>query len=427
MQTKGRGGLLKIRIKLDYIALATLQLIAVFMVPPTISLDGYGYLASARSLFSENFPHWYVLGREPGYPLLIWLTLKFKDPVLAISLVQAVLLALSAIYVLKIAEEHFHLSRRLSFLISALGLLLVRGYASTILQTALMIFVLTLATYILMSKHMIEPKPSRGHFFLWVLFGIVCASSNSAAFAVVTIAFFLVWIIEKRFNIFHRQSIGFVVGALAIIIPWNSYLNSLNLDLNNQAIISIRNGVSVNYFLDTSVLRQNSQRLQTVGALLYLAPEIHAGLDPKIATVGGEQVIFGSPINYHQWNACNRRFEAPEYILNFVKPVLKDQCKSTWSLNLQSTISKLILPLLPLSGIALIMNIGLALNGRDFRRFKLILIPALTILAYAFKGGGVSRYSSPFLIFGPLLIVLVVYRYANWRDQDSKVEWGGTK
>jgi hypothetical protein len=427
MQVRAKFHLLKIRIKVDYIALAILQLIQVFMVPPTISLDGYGYLASGESLFSGNFPHWYVLGREPGYPLLIWLTLKFRDPVLAISLVQAMLLVFSAICVSKIAEEHFHLSRRNSFLISALGLLLVRGYATTILQTALMIFVLTVGTYILMSKHMIEPRLSTRKFFLWVLYGIICASSNSATFAVVTIAFFLVWIIEKQISILHRQSMGFIIGALAIIIPWNAYLNSLDLDLNKQAIISIRNGVSVNYFQDTSVLRQNSQRIQAAGALLFLGPEIHAGLDPKMATVGGEQLIFGNPINYHQWSSCNRRFEAPQYILNFVKPLLKDQCKSTWSLNFQSTISKLILPLLPLSGIALVMNLGLAINNRDLRRFKLLIIPVLNILAYAFKGGGVSRYSSPFLIFGPLLIVLVVYQYSSWKGIDSKIEGGRTK
>jgi 4-amino-4-deoxy-L-arabinose transferase-like glycosyltransferase len=253
-----------------------------------------------------------------------------------------------------------------------------------------------------------------------LLFGLVCASSNSATFTVVTIAFFSIWKVDRRTKFFNRQSIAFILGASAIIIPWNTYVGTLDLD--EQAIISNRNGVQSNYFLESSPLSQNSQRIQAAGALLFLGPEIYPGLDPKISAVGREQIIFGNPINYHRWSACNRRFEAPEYIKNFVKPLLKDQCFSNWALVFQSSISKSLLPLLPLSGIALVMNLGIAISNRDLRRLKLTLIPVLTILAYAFKGGGVSRYSSPFLIFGPLLIVLVVYQYSNWNDRHSKVQ-----
>lgn len=418
MQVKTRSYIKIVKERYEYLVLAFLQLAVVLMVPSTISYDGFLYLASGKSLFSGNFPHWYVVIREPGYPFLIWLTLRFQDPIFILTLIQSFLLVASAILVLKISREHFQFSRFNSFLVSAIGLLLVRGYAVSILQSTLIIFICTTSTYFLLSKNFIERKLTAMKLFKWGFFGVLCASTNTAFLAVITLSFIIICIFDKQIRIVNVQLVAFVIGAFLLIIPWNLFLNTV--DLNAQAIPSFRSGASLNLFVGDSLMSQNSQRIQAVGSMLHLGPEIYVGLDPKSAVVSGEHLIFGMPINYHQWSACNRRMGAPDYILNFVGSFLKENCMDNWSLKFQSAISKAMLPFLPLSGVALLMNLGIAIQGRDFKRLKLVLIPILSILIYGYKGAGNSRYSSAFLIFGPLLIFLVIKQTYRTVDDFKK-------
>ena len=392
----------------EYFFLAILQFAVVFMVPTTIPYDGFGYLTSGKSLFSSNFPYWYYAVREPGYPFLIWISTNFGDPILALSFMQATILLFSAILVFNIAHNYFKVSRVGSLAVSSLGLLLVRGNATTVLQTSLIILIFTLGAYVLISNRLNETNLKAKRILLWLLFGLVSASVNSAIFGAVLVAFILVSFFDKRIKLINRQLISFIFGAALIFIPWNAYFSTVNLA--DQAIPSVRSGFSFNFFSEESFMSQNTQRVQSTGALLFLGPEVYASLDPKIATVGGEAILLGNPINYHEWSPCKRQWDGPQYVLDFVEPLLRDRCKPRASLVIQSYTSKALLPLIPLSGIALIMNLGISIHNRDYNRLKLALRPILTILVYAYKGAGVSRYSSPILVFGPLLVFLVFQR-----------------
>ena len=91
--------------------------------------------------------------------------------------------------------------------------------------------------------------------------------------------------------------------------------------------------------------------MQSVAAMLFLAPEIGAGMKPESSIIGGEHLIFGSPVNNSAWDPCFRDMGGQAEVVEHVRELLAPRCVSKFSLRIQDLISFSMLPLLPISGI----------------------------------------------------------------------------
>jgi len=91
--------------------------------------------------------------------------------------------------------------------------------------------------------------------------------------------------------------------------------------------------------------------VQSVAAMLFLAPEIGAGMKPESSIIGGEHLIFGSPVNNSAWDPCFRDMGGQAEVVEHVRELLAPRCVSKFSLRIQDLISFSMLPLLPISGI----------------------------------------------------------------------------
>ena len=83
--------------------------LAVVFIPITISWDGVLYLASGKSLFGSDFPSWYLLMKEPGYPFLIWVSNLTGNSLFTLSIIQAAEIAAAGALMEKVILNLFAL------------------------------------------------------------------------------------------------------------------------------------------------------------------------------------------------------------------------------------------------------------------------------------------------------------------------------
>jgi hypothetical protein len=393
------------RVYVEFLAYLTLSLWFSLWVPMTISYDGYGYLSSGKSLFSTDFPEWYHLLREPGYPFLIWICSKFENPLAVLSVLQSTFLSISSILLVQIARKYFNVQNLHSFVIGLIGLMCVRGYASGVLQQSAIILNVTLAVFI--TFRMIQNEQSKFNLNpILLVFGFLSAALNTASMFAIFCGFGIAILTSLRNSKGIKFLLSFSVGVSMLVIPWNVFTSTVDMD--KQVIPSYRNGISIDYFTNTTMFGRTEQRIGAFGSLISIGPEVYSGLDPNRASIGFEAWLYGSPTNYNTWPNCVRAMEGQKEITSKVADLIDSRCISKRILDIQSYTSYLVIWLIPLSGYAFLFLIGLMFFKWDRRLMNLLTIPTLLILAYAYKGGGVSRYGSIIPFFGAFFLYLIV-------------------
>jgi hypothetical protein len=388
---------------IDLFSYVSIAFVLAIKLPLTVPYDGFNYLSSGSSLFTSNFPEWYQIMREPAYPLIVKVATLFPNTILALTMIQAFMVGASITILNRICIQHLKMRSYTAHIISIVGLLLIRGYASSVLQQSLIILLSMLGLYL--SLMMEKDHPIRNKFGKFFLYGLAIAATNMALLVSASVSIILVVLLKKNSQFIRQAVVPLFLGSAMLLVPWYSFV--YNVELNQQNIPSFRNASEIDFFGDDSFLQRNQQRVQSVAAMLFLAPEIGAGIKPESSTIGSEQLIFGSPINNSAWDPCFRDMGGQPEVVDYVRELLIPRCISKFSLKIQDLISFFLLPVLPISGLTFVMAIGHVPYLRRTKNLSLLLLPLCTLAIYAFGGAGVTRYSPLVPVLGPVLLFLI--------------------
>jgi hypothetical protein len=377
--------------------------VTALLMPVTVIWDSYLYLTSGMSLFSSEFPSWYLLMREPGYPFLIWLLIDFLNLGLwSLVFVQGLMLGLGAYFVSTVFISHFKISRRIETLLGIAGLTLVRGYGSTVMQQASVFLVLSICLWLVSEKKHFEQKK---YFWKFLFLGFFAASMAVQLFLIVIGAIVLRLVLSLKFVSLNWSTLpSVIIGGALILVPWYSYTSSV--DLSKQIYPSCRNAFCLNGFsADATFLDKAEQVISSGSALLFLSRETYAtvGPDPRVAQ---EAITYGNPWFDTSQNRCVRLGPGPEKEVLKTKDLVTYHCNSKYTMKIQGLLSIFMTPLFPLSGMFFLFWIGRWLQTPRKESNYILIVPFTVIAFYAMAGGGISRYNSIIPMMGPFFIYL---------------------
>ena len=395
-----------------FIAIA---LVMSFSIPTTISYDGFGYLSSGLSLFSSDFPHWYHLLREPGYPILIWICIQTGHALLALTIIQSIMIAHAAFILRKLLRKLLPRSKWAPTLSALLGLIMVRGFAATVLQQATILWVLLMLASLLSTNieniTSLKNSNQKLNTLKWLSLGVLAALINTALAVTVLLSTLYFWRSRIIKLVNFKPTFFALIGVVLVAAPWLAIIAPV--DINSQAILSYKSGYNLDYFVSQDFGKRNEQRVQSFGALLNLSPEVYVGLDPKFAQIAGDSALFGSATNYDTWPNCLRKMEGPPNVVRYVDGILDERCIPITVLKAQSFLSKCVFLIFPLSGIFLLVTIGYVLFNRKSELLAILIVTLIPLLMYSIKGAGCSRYALIIPFIGPGLISFVALEWAS--------------
>ena len=381
---------------------AFLTLSSVHFSPYTISVDGFSYLKSAEVLFTADFPVYYTWIREPGYPIFVK-ALSSAGGLLLLFFAQGVLISTGiltttfGVYkILKIESVSWK-----TFASSGLAVILVAGYASTILQQASFIFffgvLVLIISRIVVSQRLSWPTALMAFVLILITTLTAVFIGMAMALAIFTsLVFSGVFKPKILATLFLVTTIPFAL----VMVPWLEIKSSQapvgsgdSLSIgSNQASVIIENfnpGVEV------------FQLFQTQAALLNMGGEM-----PPTSGLGlaGENIIFGSP-HYSVEHACGRfLFAGPaDALWGPIETTYQDRCVSPRVLTIISVVNYKFYFFYPIVGLALVFS--LLLSIRIFPILRPIVIPAFAVMSpYLLLDASISRYGALVIPLGCILL-----------------------
>jgi hypothetical protein len=388
-----------------FVILATVFLTSssVFFSPFTISVDGFSYLKSSEVLFSNDFATFYTWVREPGYPLL----LRFFEDIgglLLVFFIQGLLVSFGilatilAVYrILKIESVSWK-----TFVAAGIAIVLVAGYASTILQQAALVALFGLLMAIISR---IVTKREIDWFtgvlvFMLLLFSTLTAVFIGLAFG---LALFSTLVLARILNIklLVAYSALSILGFALVMVPW-SQIKSAEAPAGAPDAIEMGARNSSYILGNFSPEDEFYQALLTQAALLNLGGEF-----PPTSGLGvaNENRIFGAPIYSHE-HVCGRFLtgQDPDTLWGKIETSYTDRCVPFRTLDLISFANRIAQFFYPLTGVALLVTLVLSISFRS--HLRPIILPAFLItLPYIVMDASISRYGVLIVPLGAILLV----------------------
>jgi hypothetical protein len=389
--------------KVTLLLYLSFSLTTALLMPVTVIWDSYLYLTSGFSLFSSEFPIWYLLMREPGYPLLIWLLNDFLGLGLwSLVFVQGLMMGLGAYLISSVFTKYFKISPRNEILLGIAGLTLVRGYGATIMQQASIFLVLSICIWMVSEERLFQQKKQ---YWKFLLLGFFAALIAVQLLIIVIGAIFVRLLVSSEFIHQNWLSIpSVVVGGALILGPWYSYTSTV--DLSKQIYPTCRNAFCLDGFSNgATFLDKAEQVISSASALLFLNRETYAtvGPDPRVAQ---EAITYGNPWFDTSQNRCVRLGPGPEKEVLKTKSLVTYHCNSKYTMKIQGLLSIFTTPIFPISGLFFIFWIGRWIRSPRRAWNYLLIVPSTVVAFYALAGGGISRYNSLVPMMGPFLIYL---------------------
>jgi hypothetical protein len=397
-------GILRFRFLILFTVFLTTS--SVFFSPYTIAVDGFSYLKSSEVLFTDEFAAFYTWVREPGYPLFIRF---FEDlgGLLLVFMVQAIIVSfgilatiLSTYKLLKIPAVSWR-----TFVSAGIGIVLVAGYSSTILQQAILIALFGLLMVVI--SRVVTRREfdwlTAGLTFLLLFLSTATAVFIGLAFGLALFAT-LVFSGVLKFKMLASYSLLSILGFSLVMIPWSQIKSSQapegSLDAISMGAFSTQKALSA-----FSPEREFYEIITTQAALLNLGGEF-----PPISGLGiaNENRIFGAPM-YTWEQACGRFLtgEDPDSLWGKIDTSYRDRCVPLETLKVISIANRIAQFFYPLVGLALLVNLALSLFVRP--NLRPIVLPAFLItLPYIVMDSSISRYGALVIPLGALLLVELI-------------------
>ena len=388
-----------------FVVMATVFLTSgsVFFSPYTISVDGFSYLKSSEVLFSNDFAAFYTWVREPGYPLF----LRFFEDVgglLLVFFIQGLFVAFGilatilAVYrILKIDSVSWK-----TFVSAGIAIVLVAGYASTILQQATLVALFGLLMVIISR---IVTKKEIDWFTGVLVFVLLLLSTLTAVFIGLAfgLALFATLVFSGVFNIklLVSYSVLSILAFALVMIPWSQIKSS-------EAPVGAPDAIEMGAFNTGSTLNNFNPEKEFYEALLTQASLLNLGGEfPPISGLGvaNENRIFGTPTYSHD-HVCGRFLtgQDPDTLWGEIETTYTDRCVPFRTLDLISFANRVAQFFYPLTGVALLVTLVLSISFRS--HLRPIILPAFLItLPYIVMDASISRYGALIVPLGAILMV----------------------
>lgn len=394
--------------KYRYVLFFTFSLLtfSVLFSPFTIAVDGFSYLKSSEVLFSPEFASFYTWVREPGYPLFI----RFFESLgglLLVFIVQGALIAFGIISTQLATYQLLGIDSATwrTYIESGIAVVLVSGYASTILQQAILIALFGLLMIVI--SRIVRTKQLDWLTSLLV-FVLLLTSTITAVF--IGLAFgltlFATLVFSRVFNVklLAAYSGLSLLAFVLVMAPWSQIKGEMapkdSLDAISMATFS-----TVKTINNFSLEKEFYEAVLTQAALLNLGGEF-----PPISGLGiaNENRIFGSPV-YTPDQACGRFLTGvdPDSLWGKIETSYRDRCVPIETLSFISFANRTGQFLYPLVGLALLTSFVLSLKlGPNLRP---IIFPAfLVTLPYILMDSSISRYGALVIPLGAVLLVQLI-------------------
>jgi len=379
----------------------------VFFSPFTISVDGFSYLKSSEVLFSDEFATSYTWIREPGYPLFV----RFFEDIgglLLVFLVQGLFISFGVLAstwatykLLKITRVSWR-----SFVSSGLAVILVGGYASTILQQATLIALFGLLMVVIarvVTKRELD-WVSALLVFLLLLFSTLTAVFLGLAFGLALFATLVFSGVLKPKLLLTYSALA-SLGLALVMIPWIQIKSSQAPEGAPDSLV-IGAGTATQIASNFDPEKEVYEVIQTQAALLNLGGEFPPSSGLGIAN---ENRIFGSPA-YSPEHSCGRFLTGvePDALWGPIETNYRDRCVPLQTLSVISLVNRLSHAFYPITGLALLFSLFLSL--RFAPNLRPVIIPAFLVLSpYLFLDASISRYGALIVPLGCILAVELIY------------------
>ena len=380
---------------------------SVFFSPYTISVDGFSYLKSSEVLFSNDFAAFYTWVREPGYPLFLRL---FEDigGLFLVFFIQGlfvafgVLATILAVYrILKIDSVSWK-----TFVSAGIAIVLVAGYASTILQQATLVALFGLLMVIISR---IVTKKEIDWFTGVLVFVLLLLSTLTAVFIGLAfgLALFATLVFSGVFNIklLVSYSVLSILAFALVMVPWSQIKAA-------EAPVGAPDAIEMGAFNTGSTLNNFNPEKEFYEALLTQASLLNLGGEfPPISGLGvaNENRIFGTPTYSHD-HVCGRFLtgQDPDTLWGEIETTYTDRCVPYRTLDLISFANRVAQFFYPLTGVALLVTLVLSISFRS--HLRPIILPAFLItLPYIVMDASISRYGVLIVPLGAALLIELIY------------------
>jgi hypothetical protein len=389
-----------------YVVLFTLFLTisSVAFSPYTISVDGFSYLKSAEVLFTPLFSDFYTWIREPGYPLFIRI-LENIGGLFLVFLTQGVFIAFGVTSSIYSVYKIFNITKASlkTFVAAAIAIVLLAGYASTLLQQATFIALFGLLLLVI-SRIFTTRKLNLSTTLL--IFALIFISTITAVFIGMSIALALLATLLVSRVLPPKSLVALLLvsgSAFALVMtPWSQIKASEAPEASSA--IQIGASAAASLFQGFDPAKEAQDLIHTQAALLNLGGE----LPPSGLRIANENIIFGAPV-YQSDNYCGRflHIGTADGLWGTIETNYTDRCVPLRTLSLISLVNRISHLFYPLVGLALLFS--LFLSYRFIPKLRLVVLPAFIVISpYLLLDAAISRYGALIIPLGSLLLVELV-------------------
>lgn len=390
--------------KTTFIPLGTIVLIAYFttmVLPLTTSWDGYLYIGSGHALLNDEMARQYHWIRDPLYPFFIGVLNEVGIPRL-ITFIQALFLLIGIYAFAMTIAARLGGTRMQAYIATLATYVFVFGYAASILQQSLLVFLSGLFVYSLFS---IRRKEFRLFSIVAILVLLALTSAVVAAGAICLLVLSQIFddSTKKGFR-FLTATLG-LIAVLGSVFIWSSFKASYeNAESNYPGPRNFWEMTSYNQFsIPDKVLAIPS----TIVALNSVGVEF---FDSSYGAVGNENRIFGTP-SLEGNQSCGRNYPGPvDYIERsvFLVPSYCVEPKVVLILSAINFVLGLVLPLASFSGLLVTFWVSFPyFRKRKFHTLVAIFSGQLLLIPFWLANVAISRLGLMALIANLLILFIV--------------------
>ncbi len=385
-----------------FISIATLL---AFLYPLTVTWDGYLYIGSGFSLFTNNFLTDYHWLREPAYPIFIRICYAIGGYTFLIF-IQFSLLTIAILQTKRLIEKLIPIAGKRNLWIgSYLALFTLAGYAATILQQVLFISI----TVALMS--LLQKKESSHRLMGIGLLSILAALTSVLLFVGLCAAIFFLAVIkgDLRKNV-AKISLPFIIFSSCGIMAestWYVFKNSQNTSISKYQD-------NVNFWEKPQGSTSLYDTVTKIPAIFAAVNSFGPGNDQNMwQSVGLENRIYGTPL-FTADQICGKFIYGPQDYISKVKIPLISKCSNSEGISILNSINRILGALIPfISLFGLFLMLLLSRNSSK-SGFVVLFLPALSQFPYLVANYGGSRYGVPQLVLACFMFPLAVSHFLTF-------------
>lgn len=407
-------------------------LFAVSAYPLKVTVDGYTYLSSARSIFTSLSPTHYYWLREPGYPVFLRsVDILFGSSDLAVTLSQAFLLAGSLVLAAYVA---FRDRDKLipMWLLWLLPVVVVApqffGYSSMILKQPLIGVVIAVGAWFVMSC--VSVQRARSVITLLLIGLVVAFVSPLIAF---NLSYFWLWpafvgsailttrkirlvgYTSGRESEYKRLVVSgtlfvllYTLGSFALSSVSESSWENYKAERSKESTLL----VSWEYPTESVLYERLTDPLGAIKAIVDTTPELLM-LVPNDNPGGLMENDFLTWIQIQQTWRCGAYDTYVNEPFTTLGSYVQPSCRSAWATELVRDLHPLGKKVYQLSSVALLVAPLIFVVRRRWRSLLFASVPLWFVFNYGFHGGFVvDRYGHPIAVLSYVTLLLVIQTLA---------------